>query len=94
VLALIHRGGMLPSLPLVAAIALLPRPHEVREIITSHCAAWPGWKPTGRTGQIWTVPKAVGGTIWCARRWDGTGQVLNAASADELAEYLEEASSR
>jgi hypothetical protein len=55
---------------------------------------WPGWKPTGRNWQIWTVPKAIGGTIWCARRWDGTGQVLNAASADELAEYLEEASSR
>jgi hypothetical protein len=45
-------------------------------------ADWPNW-------QIWTVPKAIGGTIWCARRWDGTGQVLNAASADELAEYLE-----
>jgi hypothetical protein len=44
--------------------------------------------------QIWTVLKAIGGTIWCARRWDGIGQVLNAASADELAEYLEEASSR
>jgi hypothetical protein len=40
------------------------------------------------------VPGAIVGTIWCARRWDGTGQVLNAASADELAEYLEEASSR
>ncbi|MGN6171948.1 MAG: hypothetical protein ACTHPS_03180 [Streptosporangiaceae bacterium] len=44
--------------------------------------------------QIWTVPRAIGGTIWCARRWDGTGHVLNAASADELAEYLEEATSR
>jgi hypothetical protein len=34
------------------------------------------------------------GTIWCARLWDGTGKVLNAASADELAEYLEDAASR
>jgi hypothetical protein len=45
---------------------------------------------TGLDGQIWTVPKAIGGIIWCAKRWDGTGQVLNA----ELAEYLEEGSSR
>ena len=45
-------------------------------------------------GQIWTVPKTIGGTIWCARRWDGTGQVLNAACAGELAGYLQEASSR
>jgi hypothetical protein len=45
-------------------------------------ADWPQW-------QIWTVPRAVGGTIWCARRWDGTGRVLNADSADELTEFLE-----
>ncbi|HEX7266002.1 MAG TPA: hypothetical protein VF256_01100 [Streptosporangiaceae bacterium] len=50
-------------------------------------ADWPNW-------QIWTVPKPIGGTIWCARRWNGTGRVLNAASADELADYLEEASNR
>jgi hypothetical protein len=57
------------------------------EIVARLEADWPNW-------QIWTVPKAIGGTIWCARRWDGTGRVLNAASADELAEYLEAASSR
>ena len=57
------------------------------EIVARLEADWPDW-------QIWTVPKAIGGTIWCARRWDGSGQVLNAASAAELAEYLEEASSR
>ena len=45
-------------------------------------ADWPQW-------QIWTVLRAVGGIIWCARRWDGTGPVLNADSADELAESLE-----
>jgi hypothetical protein len=44
-------------------------------------ASWPKW-------QVWYVPRAVGGTIWCARRWDGTGRVLNAGSPDELAEYL------
>jgi hypothetical protein len=57
------------------------------EIVARLEADWPDW-------QIWTVPRAIGGTIWCARRWDGTGKVLNAASADELAEYLEAASSR
>ena len=45
-------------------------------------ADWPQW-------QIWTVLRAVGGIIWCARRWDGTGPVLNADSADELADSLE-----
>jgi hypothetical protein len=57
------------------------------EIVARLEADWPNW-------QIWTVPRAIGGTIWCARRWDGTGRVLNAASADELAEYLEDAASR
>jgi len=42
---------------------------------------WPRWR-------IWVVSRVVGGTVWCARRWDGTGDVLNAGSADELAEYL------
>ena len=57
------------------------------EIVARLEADWPNW-------QTWTVPRAIGGTIWCARRWDGTGKVLNAASADELTEYLEETSSR
>jgi hypothetical protein len=48
---------------------------------------WPNW-------QIWTVHRYVGGTVWCARRWDGTGRVLNAHSADEMAEYLEDEASR
>jgi len=46
---------------------------------------WPRW-------QIWTVPRAVGGTVWCARRWDDERQVLNADSQKELVELLEEAS--
>jgi hypothetical protein len=57
------------------------------EIVAALERAWPNW-------QVWTVPKAIGGTIWYARRSDGTGRVLNAASADELAEYLEETASR
>jgi hypothetical protein len=43
---------------------------------------WPGW-------QVWVIHKAVGGTIWCARRWDDERNVLNADSADELTELLE-----
>jgi hypothetical protein len=40
-------------------------------------ADWPAW-------HVWAVPKAVGGTTWCARRWDETGDVINADSPDEL----------
>ncbi len=46
---------------------------------------WPRW-------QIWTVRRAVGGTTWCARRWDDERQVLNADCPEELVELLEEAS--
>jgi hypothetical protein len=34
--------------------------------------------------QVWYVPKAIGGMTWCARRWDETGDVINATSPDEL----------
>ena len=50
-------------------------------------ADWPRW-------QIWTVPSAVGGTTWCARRWDDERQVLNADSPEELVELLEEEASQ
>jgi hypothetical protein len=43
---------------------------------------WPGW-------QVWYVPRAVGGMIWCGRRWDDEKRALNADSPDELAELLE-----
>jgi len=42
---------------------------------------WPDW-------QIWVIHPALGGIIWCARRWDDEKQVLNADSPDELADYL------
>lgn len=43
---------------------------------------------------IWTVHQVVGGITWCARRWDGTGRMLNAHSEDELVEYLEDQAGR
>jgi hypothetical protein len=43
---------------------------------------WPHW-------QVWTVYQAVGGTVWCARRRDDHKKVINADSAEHLAEYLE-----
>jgi len=45
-------------------------------------ADWPKW-------QIWVVDRVVGGPLFCARRWDGTGHNLNGDSAAELAEKLE-----
>jgi hypothetical protein len=38
--------------------------------------------------QMWYVPKAVGGTTWCARRWDETGDVIHAGSPEELEALL------
>ncbi len=43
---------------------------------------WPDW-------QVWYVPKAIGGMTWCARRWDGSGRVVNADSPNGLVELLE-----
>ena len=40
--------------------------------------------------QIWVIGKAVRGITWCARRWDDESNVLNADSADDLTELLEE----
>lgn len=57
---------------------------EERQTIAAMEREWPRW-------QVWTVHKVVGGTTWCARRWDDEKQVINAGSAQELAEYLEAA---
>ena len=57
------------------------------EIISRLEADWPRW-------QIWIVQRVVGGPVWCARRWDDEKQLLNAGSAHELVECLEEAASR
>jgi hypothetical protein len=57
------------------------------DIVAALEADWRHW-------QIWTVPRAMGGTIWCARRWDDERRVLNAHSPEELVEYLEDETSR
>ena len=57
------------------------------EIIKRLEADWPKW-------QVWVVLRVGGGPVWCARRWDGTGAVLNAYTPDELTGYLEEAAAQ
>jgi hypothetical protein len=58
-------------------------PNPTNEIVAALEREWPRW-------QVWVVHRAVGGPVWCARRWDDHGQVLNADSATELAEQLEQ----
>ena len=62
------------------ALAMRNRTHE---IVAELEHDWPKW-------QVWVVYRAVGGIIWCARRWDDEKRVLNADSADELDGMLEE----
>lgn len=38
--------------------------------------------------QIWTVHRAVGNTLWCARPWADKSAVVNLDTADQLHEYL------
>jgi len=51
------------------------------EVVAKLEADWPDW-------QFWTVPRAIGGTLWCARRWDDAKRVLRARGPDELVERL------
>jgi hypothetical protein len=44
---------------------------------------WPNW-------QVWVVHRVIGGPVWCARRWDDERRVINAGSAVELVECLEQ----
>jgi hypothetical protein len=43
---------------------------------------WPRW-------EIWTVPRYIGGTAWCARLRDNHQKVISSDSARHLAEELE-----
>ncbi len=53
-------------------------------------ADWPLW-------EVWVVPRAVGGPVWCARRHEDRdavpARVLNTDSPGHLAEYIAEAES-
>jgi hypothetical protein len=69
-----HRTGRRPEAELVYVLLIVVPPRAGAAVRTGRCGP-------GRASYD-------GGTIWCARRWDETGRVLNAASADELAEYL------
>jgi hypothetical protein len=40
--------------------------------------------------QVWTSQRFFGGTTWYARRRDDDGPVLEARSADELADEIEQ----
>ena len=42
----------------------------------------------GDQWQLWLVHPAYDPVIWCARRWDGSGPVLNTDSAGELQKQL------
>ena len=42
---------------------------------------WPDW-------QIWYVPRAIGGLLWCARLHRDHKTVINAESPEELEEQL------
>ncbi len=48
---------------------------------------WPDWL-------VWTVSPYMGSPEWCARRGDDRKNVLNADSAEHLAEALEDEASR
>jgi hypothetical protein len=41
--------------------------------------------------QIWTVHKAIGGIVWCARRRDGEGRPINEDSPVALAAAIRQA---
>lgn len=56
---------------------------QYEAIVARMEADHPGWK-------VWYVPLALGGMTWCAQRWEGPSPVLNAPTADVLAELIEQ----
>ena len=51
------------------------------ETLTAFRGRWPDW-------EIWYVPRAIGGFIWCARLHSNHKVILNAGSPAELARQL------
>jgi hypothetical protein len=58
---------------------------EISQAVMELERRWPAW-------QVWTVHRAVSRppTLWCAKRWDDTGPVLNCDSAGELSAAIEQ----
>lgn len=52
-----------------------------RETIIRLEREYPDW-------QVWVVPRAAGGNLWCARLWTDHRHVLNEDSAVELEQRL------
>jgi hypothetical protein len=42
--------------------------------------------------QVWYVPRATQPTLYCARRWDGTGEPINSEDPGQLASMIEQES--
>jgi hypothetical protein len=57
--------------------------HPTDDVLARLQADWPNW-------EVWIVRRVIGGPVWCARRRDDHRLVLNADSAEHLAEYLED----
>lgn len=55
------------------------------QIVAAMEAAHPAW-------QVWYVLRAVDPLLFCARRWDGTGQPVSSADPDELAKRIKQES--
>ena len=55
--------------------------HATEDLRLTLERVFPGWK-------VWVVHRAVGGPLWCARRWDENGPVLNEATPEALGEQM------
>jgi hypothetical protein len=65
-------------------VAIHPQQECSEQAVAALEASWPGW-------QIWVVHRVYGGLVWCVRRFDVPGDVLNAGSPRELARMLAQA---
>lgn len=63
--------------------------NRVDDLVSELASAWPEW-------EIWTVHRAIGGPVWCARRkgWRPGMPVFNAGTPEDLAACLEGESRR